>query len=117
VAGAAGLGQQIASWEALLPRFCRIPLDGRVPRSTTLIKLVRLAAPEVFEQLNTALVGKLAEDKLLRGRIITPVPSWPPARGGGRSAPRRDRRTSRPEEAADRSTRTEPARVCQQPPP
>ncbi|MET9336315.1 ISNCY family transposase [Nonomuraea sp. NPDC003804] len=51
-------------------RFCRIPLDGRVPHSTTLIKLVRRAGPEVFEQLNTALVGKLAEDKLLRGRKL-----------------------------------------------
>ena len=51
-------------------RFCRIPLDERVPHSTTLIKLVRRAGPEVFDHLNGALVGKLAEDKLLRGRKL-----------------------------------------------
>ena len=51
-------------------RFCRIPLDGRVPHSTTLIKLVRRAGPEVFDHLNAALVGKLTEDKLLRCRKL-----------------------------------------------
>jgi IS5 family transposase len=51
-------------------RFCRIPLDRPVPHPTTLVKLVRRAGPEVTEQLNTALLGKLAEDRLLRARKL-----------------------------------------------
>lgn len=51
-------------------RFCRIPLEGRVPHPTTLVKLVRGAGPQMFEQLNTALVGKLSEDRLLRARKL-----------------------------------------------
>jgi IS5 family transposase len=51
-------------------RFCRIGLDRPVPHPTTLVKLVRRAGPEVIEQLNQALVDKLAQDKLLRGRKL-----------------------------------------------
>ncbi len=51
-------------------RFARIPLDQPVPHPTTLSKLVRRAGPGVIDQLNTALVGKLAGDKLLRGRKL-----------------------------------------------
>jgi transposase, IS5 family len=51
-------------------RFCRIGLDRPVPHPTTLVKLVRRAGPEVIEQLNTALVARLANDKLLRGRKL-----------------------------------------------
>ena len=51
-------------------RFCRIPLDRPVPHPTTLIKLVGRAGPGVIEQLNAALVGKLADDRLLRGRKL-----------------------------------------------
>jgi transposase, IS5 family len=51
-------------------RFCRIPLDRPVPHPTTLVKLVRRAGPEVIEQLNQALLDKLAQDKLLRGRKL-----------------------------------------------
>src|SRR6266545_6235984 len=51
-------------------RFCRIPLDQPVPHPTTLSKLVRRAGPAVVDQLNTALVGKLAADKLLRARKL-----------------------------------------------
>jgi transposase, IS5 family len=51
-------------------RFCRIPLDRPVPHPTTLVKLVRRAGPEVIEQLNAALVGKLVDDRLLRGRKL-----------------------------------------------
>jgi transposase, IS5 family len=51
-------------------RFCRIPLDRPVPHPTTLVKLVRRAGPQVIEQLNAALLGKLREDKLLRGRKL-----------------------------------------------
>ena len=51
-------------------RFCRLGLDGQVPHPTTLVKLVRRAGPEVIAQLNSALVDKLAQDKLLRGRKL-----------------------------------------------
>jgi transposase, IS5 family len=51
-------------------RFCRIGLDRPVPHPTTLVKLVRRAGPEVIEQLNAALVDKLAKDRLLRGRKL-----------------------------------------------
>jgi IS5 family transposase len=51
-------------------RFCRIGLDRPVPHPTTLVKLVRRAGPEVIEQLNQALVAKLAQDKLLRARKL-----------------------------------------------
>jgi IS5 family transposase len=51
-------------------RCCRIALDRPVPHPTTLVKLVRRAGPEVVEQLNTALVAKLAEGKLLRARKL-----------------------------------------------
>jgi transposase, IS5 family len=51
-------------------RFCRIGLDGQVPHPTTLVKLVRRAGPEVIAQLNSALLSKLAQDKLLRSRKL-----------------------------------------------
>ena len=51
-------------------RFCRIGLDRPVPHPTTLIKLVRRAGPEMIEELNAALVAKLAAGKLLRGRKL-----------------------------------------------
>jgi transposase, IS5 family len=51
-------------------RFCRIGLDRPVPHPTTLVKLVRRAGPEVIEELNAALVAKLAQGKLLRGRKL-----------------------------------------------
>ena len=51
-------------------RFCRIGLDRPVPHPTTLVKLVRRAGPETIEQLNAALVAKLAKGKLMRGRKL-----------------------------------------------
>jgi transposase, IS5 family len=51
-------------------RFCRIGLDRPVPHPTTLVKLVRRARPEVVEELNAALLAKLAQGKLLRGRKL-----------------------------------------------
>ena len=51
-------------------RFCRIGLDRPVPHPTTLVKLVRRAGPEVIAQLNAALLEKLADDRLLRGRKL-----------------------------------------------
>jgi IS5 family transposase len=57
-------------------RFCRLGLDQPVPHPTTLVKLVRRAGPEVIEQLNQALVAKLAADKLLRARKLRSTPPW-----------------------------------------
>jgi IS5 family transposase len=52
-------------------RFCRIGLDRPVPHPTTLVKLVRRAGPEVIGQLNTALLDKLAADRVrCRGRRL-----------------------------------------------
>jgi IS5 family transposase len=51
-------------------RFCRIPLDQPVPHPTTLSKLVRRAGPDTIAALNTALLAKLAADKLLRCRKL-----------------------------------------------
>ncbi|MDQ0955642.1 IS5 family transposase [Streptomyces phaeochromogenes] len=51
-------------------RFCRIPLTSPVPHPTTLIKLMRRGGAQTVEQLNTALLGKLVEDKLVRCRKL-----------------------------------------------
>jgi transposase, IS5 family len=51
-------------------RFCRIGLDRPVPHPTTLIKLVGRAGPEVVQELNAALLAKLAGDWLLRARKL-----------------------------------------------
>jgi IS5 family transposase len=51
-------------------RFCRIGLDRPVLHPTTLVKLVCRAGPEVMEELNAALVAKLAQGKLLRARKL-----------------------------------------------
>src|SRR5215510_11890166 len=47
-------------------RFCRIPLDGRVPHPTTLMKLTSRCGPEAVAGLNEALWAKAAGQKLLR---------------------------------------------------
>jgi hypothetical protein len=46
------------------------PAGQAVPHPTTLSKLVRRAGPEVIGQLNTALLGKLAADRVLRSRKL-----------------------------------------------
>ena len=47
-------------------RFCRIPLDGRVPHPTTLMKLTTRCGQEAVAGLNEALWAKAAGQKLLR---------------------------------------------------
>ena len=47
-------------------RFCRIPLDGRVPHPTTLIKLTTRCGESAVAGLNEALLAKAAGQKLLR---------------------------------------------------
>ena len=50
------------SWQ----RFCRIPLGGRVPHPTTLVKLTRRMGEQTVDGLNQALLARAAEGKLLR---------------------------------------------------
>jgi IS5 family transposase len=47
-------------------RFCRIPLDGRVPHPTTLMKLTTRCGSAAVDGLNEALLAKAAGQKLLR---------------------------------------------------
>ena len=47
-------------------RFCRIPLDGKVPHPTTLMKLTTRCGQEAVAGLNEALWAKAAGTKLLR---------------------------------------------------
>jgi transposase, IS5 family len=92
-------------------RFCRIPLDGKVPHPTTLMKLTSRCGSGAVDGLNEALLAKAAQAKLLRtGRLradTTVVPAnvgyrrtrgcWrrrsggspPPAGGSRRRAGRR----------------------------
>ncbi len=47
-------------------RFCRIPLDGKVPHPTTLMKLTTRCGSTAVDGLNEALLARAAESKLLR---------------------------------------------------
>src|SRR5919106_3189701 len=47
-------------------RFCRIPLDARVPHPTTLMKLTTRCGTAAVDGCNEALLAKAAEAKLLR---------------------------------------------------
>jgi IS5 family transposase len=47
-------------------RFCRIPLDGRVPHPTTLMKLTTRCGTAAVDGCNEALLAKASEAKLLR---------------------------------------------------
>jgi len=63
--GYESLCQEVAdsiSWR----RFCRIPLDGKVPHPTTLMKLTSRCGEETVAGLNEALWAKAAQAKLLR---------------------------------------------------
>jgi IS5 family transposase len=47
-------------------RFCRIPLDGKVPHPTTLMKLTTRCGEDAVAGLNEALLARAADAKLLR---------------------------------------------------
>jgi IS5 family transposase len=51
-------------------RFCHLALDDRVPDSTTLIKLTHKYGEETVKTLNEALVLKLKESKVVRGKKL-----------------------------------------------
>ena len=47
-------------------RFCRIPIDGKVPHPTTLMKLTTRCGVAAVDGCNEALLAKAAKAKLLR---------------------------------------------------
>lgn len=94
-------------------RFCRIPLDGRVPHPTTLMKLTTRCGAAAVDGLNEALLAKAAEAKLLRTSRLradtTVVPanvSFPTDSGLLAKAVRRIAATGRRIQAAGGATRT-----------
>jgi IS5 family transposase len=54
-------------------RFCRIPLGGRTPHPTTLMKITTRCGPEVVAQPNEALMAKAVE-----ARLAKPGCGWTP---------------------------------------
>jgi len=94
-------------------RFCRIPLDGRVPHPTTLMKLTSLCGTAAVDGLNEALLAKAAQAKLLRtsrlraGTTVVPANvSYPTDSGLLAKAVRRIAATGRRIQAAGGATRT-----------
>ena len=67
-------------------RFCRIPLGGRTPHPTTLIKITTRCGPEVVAQPNEALVAKAVAARLVKTGCgwtplwLKPTLSIPPIR-------------------------------------
>lgn len=51
-------------------RFCGISIDGKVPHSTTLIKLTKKYGDQIISELNKTLVQKAQEKKIIRGRKL-----------------------------------------------
>lgn len=94
-------------------RFCRIPLDGKVPHPTTLMKLTTRCGSAAVDGLNEALLARAAQAKLLRtGRLradTTIVPAnvaYPTDSGLLAKAIRRIAATGRRIQAAGGATRT-----------
>jgi IS5 family transposase len=94
-------------------RFCRIPIDGKVPHPTTLMKLTTRCGSAAVDGLNEALLARAAEAKLLRtGRLradTTVVPAnvcYPTDSGLLAKAIRRIAATGRRSQAAGGATRT-----------
>jgi IS5 family transposase len=94
-------------------RFCRIPLDGKVPHPTTLMKLTTRCGEDAVAGLNEALLARAADAKLLRtGRLradTTVVPanvSYPTDSGLLARAVRRIAATGRRIQAAGGARRT-----------
>jgi transposase, IS5 family len=94
-------------------RFCRIPLEGRVPHPTTLIKLTSRCGEQAVAGLNEALLAKAAQAKLLRTSRLradtTVVPAnvvYPTDSGLLAKAVRRIAAAGRRIQAAGGATRT-----------
>jgi IS5 family transposase len=98
-------------------RFCRIPLDGRVPHPTTLMKLTTRCGTAAVDGCNEALLAKASEAKLLRTSRLradtTVVPAdvaYPTDSGLLAKAVRRSPRPGRRVQAAGGAVRTPSAR-------
>jgi len=94
-------------------RFCRIPIDGKVPHPTTLMKLTTRCGAAAVGGCNEALLAKAAEAKLLRTNRVqadtTVVPAdvaYPTDSGLLAKAIRRIAVTGRRIQAAGGATRT-----------
>jgi IS5 family transposase len=95
-------------------RFCRIPLDGRMPHPTTLMKLTTRCGTAAVDGCNEALLAKAAEVKLLRTTRLradtTVVPAdvaYPTDSGLLAKAVRRIAAAGRRVQAAGGATRTQ----------
>ena len=51
-------------------KFCQIPLDKKVPDSTTLIKLTQKYGPEMIETINEKLLNQLKVKRILKGKKL-----------------------------------------------
>jgi transposase, IS5 family len=94
-------------------RFCRIPIDGRMPHPTTLMKLTTRCGTAAVDGCNEALLAKAAEAKLLRTTRLradtTVVPAdvaYPTDSGLLAKAVRRIAAAGRRVQAAGGATRT-----------
>jgi len=94
-------------------RFCRIPIDGKVPHPTTLMKLTTRCGTAAVDGCNEALLAKAADAKLLRTNRVradtTVVPAdvaYPTDSGLLAKAIRRIAVTGRRVQAAGGATRT-----------
>lgn len=94
-------------------RFCRIPLEARVPHPTTLMKLTTRCGSTAVAGLNEALLAKATEQKVLRTATLradtTVVPAnvaYPTDSGLLAKAIRRIAATSKRIQAAGGATRT-----------
>jgi len=94
-------------------RFCRIPLDGKVPHPATLMKLTTRCGSAAVDGLNEALLARAAQAKLLRTSRLradtTIVPAsvaYPTDSGLLAKAIRRIAATGRRIQAAGGATRT-----------
>src|SRR6266702_2728519 len=94
-------------------RFCRIPLDGKVPHPTTLMKLTTRCGADAVAGLNEALLAKAAGQKLLRvsrlradTTVVCANVAYPTDSGLLARAVRRIAATGRRIQAAGGATRT-----------
>lgn len=51
-------------------RFCRIPIDGKMPNSTTLIKLVKHCGDTAIKELNELVIKQAVAKELIRARKL-----------------------------------------------
>jgi transposase, IS5 family len=94
-------------------RFCRIPIDGRMPHPTTLMKLTTRCGTAAVDGCNEALLAKAAQAKLLRTTrlradttVVSAEVAYPTDSGLLAKAVRRIAAAGRRVQAAGGATRT-----------